>query len=104
MKYGSKRLAFGHGETIIKTVLSMVTNWQLIAGIFLFGLSFAFTTVVYSKFNLNVAYPIMVGCSFLLMTLATVLFLGEKLTPLQILGSIFLIGGIALISTNLKST
>jgi multidrug transporter EmrE-like cation transporter len=102
MKMGSKNVAFGQGESLVKTGLTMISNWQLIIGIVSYGLSFVFSTLVYTKISLNIAYPIAVGSSFLLISIASVLFFSEKFTPIQIFGSILLITGIILIASNFK--
>lgn len=102
MKIGAKTVNFGQGESIIETIKTLILNWQLILGIFSYGLSFVFATLVYTKINLNIAYPIMVGTSFLLISLASLVFLKEQFTPIQVLGSIFLVIGIFMIGVNLK--
>lgn len=104
MKVGSKHVAFGSGEGLLKTGLSMVTNWQLVLGVFLYGLSFVTSTLVYTKVSLNIAYPILVGSSFLLISVASLIFFSEKFTVIQIVGSILLLVGIFMISLNLKSS
>lgn len=103
MKLGSEKVTFGKGESLIQTASTMITNWKLILGIGSYGLSFVFATLVYTKISLNVAYPVAVCSSFLLITIASIIFLNEKFTTIQGIGSVFLIVGIIMIASNLKS-
>ena len=103
MKLGSEKVPFGNGESTMKVLSSMATNWQLIIGITSYGLSFVFSTLVYTKISLNIAYPVMVGSSFLLISLASLVFLGERFNTIQILGSVFLVSGIGMIASNIRA-
>jgi len=103
MKLGSESVTFGKGESLTQTALTMITNWKLIFGIGAYGLSFVFATLVYTKISLNIAYPIAVCSSFLLITLASIVFLHEKFSTVQGIGSLMLIIGIIMIASNLKT-
>lgn len=103
MKFGSKHVSFGHGDSLLVTMKTMITNWQLIAGICFYGFSFVISTLIYTKINLNIAYPIMVTLAFFLISIASIVFLNEKFTLIQILGSLFMVIGIVLVATNVKT-
>src|SRR5690606_26892879 len=91
MKAGSQRVHFGSGYTLIQTFKGMITNWQLILGICFYGFSFVISTLVYTKISLNIAYPIMIASSFLLVSIGSVILFGEKFTPVQIFGSVIVV-------------
>jgi multidrug transporter EmrE-like cation transporter len=101
MKLGSQKVAFGQGESIVKTLLSMATNWQLVLGVGFYGFSFVLATLVYTKISLNVAYPIMMASSFLLISIASVVLFKESFVPVQILGSLLVIIGIVMVAANM---
>lgn len=103
MKIGSNNVSFGQGESLIKTIQTMMTNWQLIIGIGLYGTSFVVSTLVYTKIPLNIAYPIILAGTLILVTISSVLLLKEGFTGWQLFGSIFLIIGIGMIARSLKS-
>jgi len=104
MKLGSKEVAFGSGQPIVETVKSMITNWQLILGIGFYGFSFFLATLIYTKISLNIAYPIMVTLAFFIISLASIIFLGEKFTSLQVLGIVIMLIGIILVAAFSPST
>ena len=72
------------------------SGW-LITGIILFGISFLVYLFVLSKFQLNIAYPILVSAGIILIALASWVLFREPLSLLQILGIIFIIFGIFLL-------
>lgn len=103
MKLGSETVSFGKGGSLIETATTMITNWKLILGIFSYGMSFVFATLVYTKISLNIAYPVSVCSSFLIITIASIIFLNERFTTVQGIGSLFLIIGIFMIASNLRN-
>ncbi|MCL5935644.1 MAG: cation transporter, partial [Firmicutes bacterium] len=62
---------------VLQAFAQAVKNPQLIAGVALFGLALAAYSVVLSKINLSVAYPIMTGAGFLLVFLFSGLYFKE---------------------------
>lgn len=72
------------------------SGW-LMTGIILFGISFLVYLFVLSKFQLSIAYPILVSAGILLIALASRFLFNESLSWLQILGIIFIIFGIFLL-------
>ena len=103
MKFGSENVSFGEGEKLLKTAQTMITNWQLILGICMYGISFVVSTLVYTKIPLNVAYPIILAGALIVVSIASVIILKENYTVWHLFGSFFLIIGIAMIARNLKS-
>lgn len=103
MKAGSGKVAFGEGQALVETAKTMVTNWQLILGICFYGFSFVLSTLVYTKINLNIAYPIMLASSFLLVSIASVFLFGEQFSKIQVFGSVLVITGIVMVAVNMKT-
>lgn len=70
----------------------------LAAAVVIYGVSFALTALVFARLPLTVASPLMAGAIFLLISLFSVLYLGESLTPLRLAGMLLVLGGIALLA------
>ncbi|MBU0976393.1 MAG: SMR family transporter [Patescibacteria group bacterium] len=104
MKAGSSKVAFGEGQALVETVKTMATNWQLILGVCFYGFSFVLSTLVYTKINLNIAYPIMLASSFLLVSVSSVFLFSEKFSTVQIFGSVLVIIGIVMVAVNMKTS
>jgi len=82
---------------ILNLIPQIFQNGWLIGGIILFGVSFLFYLFVLMKFQLNIAYPILVSGGLILITIASWFFFKEPLSWLQILGIIIIIFGIFLL-------
>lgn len=70
----------------------------VILGIGFFGLALVAYSYVLSKVNLSIAYPIMTSLGFLIVILASVLFLKETITMAQILGFVLILAGVWLVA------
>lgn len=75
----------------------VIQNAWLLAGMFLFGISFLLYLFVLSKSQLNIIYPIVVGTGIILITLASWSFFKEYLSLKQIMGVSIIILGIFLV-------
>jgi len=78
-------------------IKGLINNYILIVGIFLFALNVIFYIIALSKINLSIAYPVLAGGGFLIITIVSFLYLKEQITISHILGMLFLIIGIILI-------
>jgi multidrug transporter EmrE-like cation transporter len=78
-------------------------NPYLLGGILAYGLSTVFYIVVLGKFNLSVAYPVIIGLTVLSTTVTGAYFLGEKVATFQWLGIGLMLSGISAIALGLKS-
>jgi multidrug transporter EmrE-like cation transporter len=70
----------------------------LLAGISAYGLSTVLYIFVLSKFNLSVAYPVVIGLTILATTIAGAVLLREKVSILQWLGIGLMVSGISAIA------
>src|SRR3989339_1007522 len=74
-------------------IKGLINNYILIVGIFLFALNVIFYIIALSKINLSIAYPVLAGGGFLIITIVSFLYLKEQITISHILGMLFLIIG-----------
>ena len=82
------------GEVFTKVVL----NPFIIGGISCFVLALAAYTYVLSKINLSIAYPVMTSVGYMIVILASWLFLKENISSVQVAGFCMIIGGVWLIA------
>lgn len=71
---------------------------RLLAAIFLYGLSFFFTALVYAKLPLSLVSPLMAGAIFVLVSLGAAWLFGENLGSLRLTGAALVLLGIALLA------
>jgi drug/metabolite transporter (DMT)-like permease len=77
-------------------ILSIVTTWQLMLGLFFYGLSALVWIHLLSTVNLSLAYPL-VGLSFVTVILIGVFALGESVTLVQAVGCVVILIGIMMV-------
>jgi multidrug transporter EmrE-like cation transporter len=85
-------LKMGSGQTQL--------NLYLFGGICLYGISTIFYILVLGKFNLSVAYPLVIGLTIVTTTIASSIILREKVVASQWIGIGLLISGIWAITLN----
>jgi multidrug transporter EmrE-like cation transporter len=72
-------------------------NWQVIVGIFMYGLSAIFWIATLSRVQLSYAYP-MVSLGYVIVFVASYFIFGDNLNAWRISGLVFIILGVVLIS------
>lgn len=77
-------------------------NIYLLGGILAYGLSTIIYIVVLGKFNLSVAYPVIIGLTILATTVSGAYFLGEKVATVHWLGIGLMLSGISAIALGVK--
>lgn len=78
-------------------IRSLVGSAWLWLGVTLFGVALIFYLAVLQRMQLSVAYPIMTGTGFMLVTIASVFLFNETITWTKVFGSgVILIGAILL--------
>lgn len=93
LKLGSKNF---HIEASIKNIIILIKNWQVILGVFLYGLSSMIFIVVLKMTDLSIAYP-MTSMSYIFVTILSYKFLKEKINKYKTIGIILIIIGVALV-------
>jgi multidrug transporter EmrE-like cation transporter len=83
---------------IITIVTQSLTNPVLLLGIFSFGLALVAYCFVLAKINLSIAYPLMTSLGFLIVILASWLFLDENITKIQVVGFTCIIAGVWMVA------
>jgi multidrug transporter EmrE-like cation transporter len=73
-------------------------NPYLLGGILTYGLSTVIYVLVLSKFNLSVAYPVVIGLTVMATTIAGVILLKEKVNTVNWIGIGLMISGICAIA------
>jgi multidrug transporter EmrE-like cation transporter len=96
MKVGMKRV--GDGGTLVQTITGAVTQPFVWAGVVSFALALVFYSVVLSKINLSIAYPLMVSLGLIIVILSSYFFLTETIKWVQIIGFLLIIAGVWLVS------
>lgn len=93
-KLGGQDAAFQVG----KTGFSLALSWKMLLGILCYSCSFLLWLVIVSRTQLTFAMPLSVGIVNTLVFLGSAHFLGERITPLKILGLAVIVLGLFLIS------
>lgn len=91
------KLASQTDRVFIQGLSSWLSPWLtpwIIAALALYGASFVLTVRVVSLVSLSLATPVMAGATFLLVSLASIVFLGEDISDIKILGMLLIIAGI----------
>lgn len=81
---------------LLALAAKVMTTWQVLAGLVMFGLSAVFWLVTLSRVPLSTAYPV-VSLSYVLILVFSVLALGERPTLLVWAGALLIMIGISFI-------
>jgi multidrug transporter EmrE-like cation transporter len=86
----------GSGVTsILFAALSQPVFW---AGLISFGLALAAYSLVLTRLNLSIAYPIMVSMGLVIVVLISGFYLNESISVMQILGFSLIVTGVWLVA------
>ncbi len=80
-------------------MLGTITNPALIAGVVCFAIGLAAYCFVLTKLNLSVAYPVMTSVGYVIVIIASWLFLKETITAIQIAGFSLIIAGVWMVAS-----
>jgi len=87
-KLGSKSVSFN--------ILTWITNWQVIGGMALYGISAILFITALKYGNLSILYPI-IATTYVLVTVFSITFLGESFSPIKWAGIALIVSGVILI-------
>lgn len=79
-------------------LLELILNPWFFGGLIFYGLNLLLFTKALVKLPVSVAYPILAGVGFILLTLLSSIFFDEKFSLLQWVGLFFIIFGITLMA------
>ncbi|WP_165496657.1 EamA family transporter [Haematobacter massiliensis] len=98
LKLGATRLfAVPRQDGLLGFMRDFIMTWQLSLGLLFYGSSAFVWIYVLSKVSLSVAYP-MVGLSFVVVLMLSVLVLGETVKLGQIMGCGLILAGIVMVT------
>ena len=89
-------LDFAALDTIVPTIVKMLTNPNIWIGFIGFGFGSFFWLSVISRVPVSLAYP-MLGLMYVIIVVESWVFLGEGLHPMRVLGSIVVGIGVAIV-------
>lgn len=98
IKAGMRHMGSLAGKSAVEVGVGMITNPFLISGVISFAVTLALYSLVLSKMNLSVAYPIMTSLGLLVVTTYCYLFFSEKISFIQWAGYILIIAGVWMVA------
>lgn len=87
----------GFGMSSKNPVFFLAHNWEVATGLLLFSVNALFYLFALKTLPLSVAYPVMVGMTFLIVGVYAAIFLGEHISIIHILGYVSILFGVLLI-------
>jgi len=78
---------------------SLLTNYWVWLGLALFGVAFILYSLVLTRFNLSMAYPVMTSLGLVIISLVSALVFKEVITGIQAGGLLLIIIGVWLVSS-----
>lgn len=97
MKQGMRMIGVFPAKEILTRLITIVFNPFVFSGLFLFGISAVIWLVVLSRLELSFVYP-MVSVAYVIVAIASLLLLGEKVTAIRWLGILTICLGVFFIS------
>jgi len=97
MKVGMMRQGESSGSPLLMAKAALV-NPVLFAGVVSFALALIAYSYVLSKINLSIAYPVMTSLGYVIVIIASWIFLKEHITLIQIIGFTFIIAGVWMVA------
>jgi multidrug transporter EmrE-like cation transporter len=85
-------------SSVVELFFNIICNPFLMGGVLCFALGLAAYCYVLTKLNLSIAYPINTSVSYVIVIIASWLFLHETITFLQIAGFAFIIAGVWMVA------
>ena len=82
----------------LELILNLILNPYLMSGVICFALGLAAYCYVLTKLNLSIAYPINTSVSYVIVIIASWLFLHETISFFQIIGFTFIIAGVWMVA------
>ena len=97
MKLGAERFAEGLG-VIFKSPAVFLKNGYFFGGLVFFAVALVLYSLVLSKMNLSIAYPIMTSLGFVIVLGFSVVYLNEQLWWWQWLAIVLILVGVVMLS------
>jgi drug/metabolite transporter (DMT)-like permease len=98
MSSAAVQLALNQGHSL-QTIWTVAINPSVIAGFVFYGLGAIVWLLVLSRVDVSLAYPF-VGLGFVLVMFLGWLVLGEQVGPVRLVGTLFVVIGVWLVSSS----
>jgi multidrug transporter EmrE-like cation transporter len=98
MKVGMNKVGGLDIGSVNDIIHKFLLNYIVLLGIAFFGVALISYSYVLSHIQLSIAYPIMTSLGFVIVIVTSLLYLGEKLTLLQVCGICSIILGVWLVA------
>ena len=85
-------------NTLPMTIFKILTNKFVLLGLSLSAIAAFFWITALSKINLSVGYPIAGGLFYISVIILSIIFLGEKLNYIQLLGILTTLVGVIILA------
>ncbi len=82
-------------------IISLMTNWQVIFGMILYGVGAVLVIIALRGGEVTVLYPIITS-SYIWVSLASIYFFGEKMNLFKWIGIFLIVAGIVIITLGQK--
>ena len=86
----------------VEAVEVILLNGRVMAGIILFALNVLAYAFALSKIRVSVAYPVMTSLGLVIVMGLSIAFLGERVTTVQILGTVLILGGVVMVASQMS--
>jgi drug/metabolite transporter (DMT)-like permease len=87
---------------VLRIVKAGATNGSILLGVFFEALFFAILLILMSRSDISLLWPL-TGLSFVFATIAAIIFLGEKVSPMRWAGVALVVAGAVLIGYSEKA-
>jgi multidrug transporter EmrE-like cation transporter len=85
----------------VQLARGILFNGRVLTGIVLFALNVLAYAFALSRIRLSVAYPVMTSLGLVIVMLLSYLLMGERITPLQLVGTAMILGGVLLVASQM---
>ncbi|WP_116322074.1 4-amino-4-deoxy-L-arabinose transferase (plasmid) [Cupriavidus necator] len=82
---------------LVNALLQVLIQWQVVAGLALYGIGVVVWIVGLSRIEVSVAYP-MLSVGYVLNAMAASWLLGEMIGPMRVAGMLLILGGVLLVA------
>ena len=100
IRWGMKDLQLNLAEPV-QTVRGILLNGRVVGGIVLFAANVLAYAFALNKLRLSVAYPVMTSVGLVIVMVLSYALLGERITGLQLVGTALILGGVALVASQM---
>ena len=100
IRWGMKDLQLNLAEPV-QMVRGILLNGRVMGGIVLFAANVLAYAFALNKLRLSVAYPVMTSVGLVIVMVLSYALLGERITGLQLVGTALILGGVALVASQM---